>query len=87
MLKINQSCQKPIMLGPLFLANESRIKKAVWQRIGARETREIHCLEFLMLNGIYVKSQCYLLPLKEEKNVKAHSPPASQTSKEVLHCE
>ena len=52
------------MLGPLFLANDKRIKKAVWQvaGLGARETRpEGSPLTFLsrinkpvlMLNGIY----------------------------------
>jgi hypothetical protein len=51
-------------LGPLFLANDKRIKKAVWQvaGLGARETRpEGNPLTFLsrinkpvlMLNGIY----------------------------------
>ena len=96
------------MLGPLFLANESRIKKAVWQvaGLGARETRpEGNPLTFLsrinkpvlMLNGIYdqyfpfetsQKPMYDLLPKEPMKKMitykSAHSPPASQTSKEVL---
>ncbi len=97
------------MLGPLFLANENRIKKAVWQvaGLGARETRpEASPLTFLsrinkpvlMLNGIYdqyfpfetsQKPMYDLLSLKEpmKKMItykSAHSPPSSETSKEVL---
>lgn len=98
------------MLGPLFLANEDRIKKAVWQvaGLGARETRpEASPLTFLsrinkpvlMLNGIYdqyfpfetsQKPMYDLLSLREpmKKMVtynSAHSPPWSQTSKEILN--
>lgn len=97
------------MLGPLFLANEHRIKKAVWQvaGLGARDTRpEANPLTFLsrinkpvlMLNGIYdqyfpfetsQKPMYDLLSLKEpmKKMItykSAHSPPSSETSKEVL---
>ena len=97
------------MLGPLFLANENRIKKAVWQvaGLGARETRpEGSPLTFLsrinvpvlMLNGIYdqyfpfetsQKPMYDLLSLNEplKKMItyeSAHSPPANQTSKEIL---
>ena len=97
------------MLGPLFLANESRIKKAVWQvaGLGARETRpEGNPLTFLsrinkpvlMLNGIYdqyfpfetsQKPMYDLLSLREpmKKMItyeSAHSPPSSETSKEIL---
>ena len=96
-------------LGPLFLANENRIKKAVWQvaGLGARKTRpEGSPLTFLsrvnkpvlMLNGIYdqyfpfetsQKPMYDLLPLKEpmKKMItyeSAHSPPSSETSKEIL---
>ena len=97
------------MLGPLFLANEDRIKKAVWQvaGLGVRETRpEANPLTFLsrinkpvlMLNGIYdqyfpfetsQKPMYDLLSLNEpaKKMItykSAHSPPWSQTSKEIL---
>ena len=98
------------MLGPLFLANEDRIKKAVWQvaGLGVRETRpEANPLTFLsrinkpvlMLNGIYdqyfpfetsQKPMYDLLSLNEpaKKMItykSAHSPPWSQTSKEILN--
>ena len=97
------------MLGPLFLANEKRIKKSVWQvaGLGARKTRpEGSPLTFLsrvntpvlMLNGIYdqyfpfetsQKPMYDLLSLKEpmKKMINyesAHSPPSSETSKEIL---
>tara|TARA_Y100001970_G_scaffold179646_1_gene218718 strand:+ start:488 stop:2749 length:2262 start_codon:yes stop_codon:yes gene_type:complete len=97
------------MLGPLFLANEDRIKKAVWQvaGLGVRKTRpEANPLTFLsridkpvlMLNGIYdqyfpfetsQKPMYDLLSLQEpmKKMItyeSAHSPPGSQTSKEIL---
>ena len=97
------------MLGPLFLANENRIKKSVWQvaGLGARKTRpEGSPLTFLsrvntpvlMLNGIYdqyfpfetsQKPMYDLLSLKEpmKKMItyeSAHSPPSSETSKEIL---
>ena len=97
------------MLGPLFLANEKRIKKSVWQvaGLGARKTRpEGSPLTFLsrvntpvlMLNGIYdqyfpfetsQKPMYDLLSLKEpmKKMItyeSAHSPPSSETSKEIL---
>ena len=97
------------MLGPLFLANEDRIIKSVWQvaGLGARKTRpEGSPLTFLtrintpvlMLNGIYdqyfpfetsQKPMYDLLSLKEpmKKMItyeSAHSPPSSETSKEVL---
>ena len=94
---------------PLFLANENRIKKSVWQvaGLGARKTRpEGSPLTFLsrvntpvlMLNGIYdqyfpfetsQKPMYDLLSLKEpmKKMItyeSAHSPPSSETSKEIL---
>ena len=97
------------MLGPLFLANEKRIKKSVWQvaGLGARKTRpEGSPLTFLsrvntpvlMLNGIYdqyfpfetsQKPMYDLLSLREpmKKMItyeSAHSPPSSETSKEIL---
>jgi len=97
------------MLGPLFLANEPRIKIAVWQvaGLGARETRpEGSPLTFLsrinkpvlMLNGRYdqyfpyetsQKPMYELLSLSEPRKKmityeSAHSPPANQTSKEIL---
>ena len=98
------------MLGPLFLANEDRIIKAVWQvaGLGVRKTRpEANPLTFLsrinkpvlMLNGIYdqyfpfetsQKPMYDLLSLQEpmKKMItykSAHSPPGSQTSKEILN--
>ena len=97
------------MLGPIFLANEKRIKGAVLQvaGLGAREMRpEANPLTYLsrisqpvlMLNGVYDQYFPYetsQIPMYElisvnEPNKKmityqsAHSPPKSQTSKEIL---